>query len=281
MIRWLSVMTIRIAMMSPKTEPTIATVRPVRGADPPRSPIQTRSWTALSSPVSHLVQKRQRARSGQIAVITDVPHLVGWQREEVQRQSGATKGNWDVYYYGPDGGGPLRSNLEVMDYCNAVGIDACDKSYFKWSHQPSQIWTVADPALEDEECEEQSEGALAPTLPRPVCHYTVIAEPTNYDEAAESPQLAEEYKMTRNNIIKVPVSVGTTMGKCKQQEIEADFPYRLLVGSLLFVASRTRPDILYSVIYLSQYNNAHSMKHVHCYCMCCGFYGMKEQDDTF
>uniref|UniRef100_T1ILJ9 Reverse transcriptase Ty1/copia-type domain-containing protein n=1 Tax=Strigamia maritima TaxID=126957 RepID=T1ILJ9_STRMM len=65
-------------------------------------------------------------------------------------------------------------------------------------------------------------------------------------------------------MIKVPVSVGITMGKCKQQEIEADFPYRSLVGSLLFVASRTRPDILYSVIHLSQYNNAHLMKHVKC-----------------
>uniref|UniRef100_T1INS7 MBD domain-containing protein n=1 Tax=Strigamia maritima TaxID=126957 RepID=T1INS7_STRMM len=131
-----------------RPEPTVTAVHPVRGADPPRSPIQTSSRTALSGPVSHLVQKRlhkreyQQTRPGQIAVITGVPHLVGWQREEVQRQSGATKGNWDVYYYGPDGGGPLRSNLEVMDYCNAVGIDACDKSYFKWSHQPSQIWTV-------------------------------------------------------------------------------------------------------------------------------------------
>uniref|UniRef100_T1IUE6 Retroviral polymerase SH3-like domain-containing protein n=1 Tax=Strigamia maritima TaxID=126957 RepID=T1IUE6_STRMM len=58
---------------SPITEPTVTAVHPVRGADPPRSPIQTRSRTALSGPVSHLVQKRlhkreyQQTRPGQIA----------------------------------------------------------------------------------------------------------------------------------------------------------------------------------------------------------------------
>uniref|UniRef100_T1II54 MBD domain-containing protein n=1 Tax=Strigamia maritima TaxID=126957 RepID=T1II54_STRMM len=30
-----------------------------------------------------------------------VPNRPGWEREEEQRQSGATKGQWDVYYYAP------------------------------------------------------------------------------------------------------------------------------------------------------------------------------------
>lgn len=41
-----------------------------------------------------------------------------------------------------------------------------------------------------------------------------------------------------------------------------DFPFRFLIGSLLFLATRTRPDILFAVNLLSQYNEAHTDQHV-------------------
>uniref|UniRef100_T1IRA5 Reverse transcriptase Ty1/copia-type domain-containing protein n=1 Tax=Strigamia maritima TaxID=126957 RepID=T1IRA5_STRMM len=53
-------------------------------------------------------------------------------------------------------------------------------------------------------------------------------------------KLASTYHLVPNKLVKVPVTVG----------------------SLLFLASRTRPDILYSVIALSQYSGAHTSKHV-------------------
>uniref|UniRef100_T1IRR2 MBD domain-containing protein n=1 Tax=Strigamia maritima TaxID=126957 RepID=T1IRR2_STRMM len=41
----------------------------------------------------------------------------GWIREQVQRQSGATAGQWDVYFYPPGQQVKLRSRPEVRSYC--------------------------------------------------------------------------------------------------------------------------------------------------------------------
>uniref|UniRef100_T1IVY9 CCHC-type domain-containing protein n=1 Tax=Strigamia maritima TaxID=126957 RepID=T1IVY9_STRMM len=79
------------------------------------------------------------------------------------------------------------------------------------------------------------------------------------DEAQERPRYKEGDESSGTN-----VSVVTTLGMCKDSELETEFPYRSLVGSLMFLASRTRPDILYSTIYLSQFNNHHSIKHIKC-----------------
>uniref|UniRef100_T1IGT7 MBD domain-containing protein n=1 Tax=Strigamia maritima TaxID=126957 RepID=T1IGT7_STRMM len=60
---------------------------------------------------------------------------------------------------------------------------------------------------------------------------------------------------------KYAVQVGTILEKRKLREVNS-FPYRSLIGSLLFLASRTRPDIAYSVIALSQYSGCHSRANV-------------------
>uniref|UniRef100_T1IK71 CCHC-type domain-containing protein n=1 Tax=Strigamia maritima TaxID=126957 RepID=T1IK71_STRMM len=46
-----------------------------------------------------------------------VPGKSGWIREQVQRQSGATAGQWDVYFYPPGQQVKLRSRPEVRSYC--------------------------------------------------------------------------------------------------------------------------------------------------------------------
>uniref|UniRef100_T1JK14 MBD domain-containing protein n=1 Tax=Strigamia maritima TaxID=126957 RepID=T1JK14_STRMM len=46
-----------------------------------------------------------------------IPNKPGWERVEVQRQSGATKGKWDIYFYAPGCKIPLRSRPELRDYC--------------------------------------------------------------------------------------------------------------------------------------------------------------------
>ena len=75
--------------------------------------------------------------------------------------------------------------------------------------------------------------------------------------------LGLEYGITANAMVKVPVHVGRTFSKpLNVEEEETNFPYRSLVGSLLFLASRTRPDILFPVILLSQYNTGHTTAHV-------------------
>uniref|UniRef100_T1IS24 Reverse transcriptase Ty1/copia-type domain-containing protein n=1 Tax=Strigamia maritima TaxID=126957 RepID=T1IS24_STRMM len=77
-------------------------------------------------------------------------------------------------------------------------------------------------------------------------------------------KLANVFNIVKNEIVKVPVTVGTTLVRCKEGESVEDFPYRSLIGSLMFLASRSRPDILYAVTYLSQFNVLHSGAHVKC-----------------
>ena len=77
--------------------------------------------------------------------------------------------------------------------------------------------------------------------------------------------LAQEYGLSRNNLIKVPMQIGTVIQKpADLASVVSNFPYRSLVGSLLFLATRTRPDILFSIILLSQYNTCHTILHERC-----------------
>uniref|UniRef100_T1IKR9 MBD domain-containing protein n=1 Tax=Strigamia maritima TaxID=126957 RepID=T1IKR9_STRMM len=48
---------------------------------------------------------------------TPVPGKSGWIREQVERQSGATGGQWDVYFNPPGQQVKLRSRPEVRSYC--------------------------------------------------------------------------------------------------------------------------------------------------------------------
>jgi hypothetical protein len=63
--------------------------------------------------------------------------------------------------------------------------------------------------------------------------------------------------------VHLPGNMGQVIRTPKKGDVlNTTFPYRSLIGSLLFLASRTRPDILFSVILLSQYNNEHTDFHV-------------------
>ena len=50
--------------------------------------------------------------------------------------------------------------------------------------------------------------------------------------------------------------------KIEKGEIcESDMKYRNLIGALLYISSSTRPDISYSVNYLSRYQNSYNETH--------------------
>ena len=77
--------------------------------------------------------------------------------------------------------------------------------------------------------------------------------------------LADEYGIVENKMVKVPMHVGTVVQKPSHiSETASKFPYRSLIGSLLFLATRTRPDIMFAVILLSQYNNCFDVTHEKC-----------------
>jgi len=78
-------------------------------------------------------------------------------------------------------------------------------------------------------------------------------------------KLGNDFGLKQNDLIKVPLQVGTVIQKpLDSSEIDSSFPYRSLIGSLLFLATRTRPDIMFAVILMSQYNSCFSLTHEKC-----------------
>ena len=87
---------------------------------------------------------------------------------------------------------------------------------------------------------------------------SIVIHQTDYID-----NVCKDFNIIPNSLVKVPLHVGETYQKpSSSDEEETEFPYRSLVGSLLFLASRTRPDLLFPTILLSQFNTSHSLKHV-------------------
>lgn len=65
----------------------------------------------------------------------------------------------------------------------------------------------------------------------------------------------------------LPMSPGQIIKSgVEEPSVEGKFPYRQLIGSLLFLATRSRPDILFSVTMLAQYNSHPTLTHWHLLC---------------
>ncbi|GBO39994.1 Retrovirus-related Pol polyprotein from transposon RE1 [Araneus ventricosus] len=74
----------------------------------------------------------------------------------------------------------------------------------------------------------------------------------------------EEYKFP---VISLPISKVQVLSKLdspKTSEELLNFPYRNLIGSLEFIALRTRPDIMYAINVLSQFQSNPGIKHWNC-----------------
>uniref|UniRef100_T1J5B8 MBD domain-containing protein n=1 Tax=Strigamia maritima TaxID=126957 RepID=T1J5B8_STRMM len=90
--------------------------------------------------------KTQSAPS-RVAFRTPVPNKVGWEREEVKRQTGITRGKWDVYFYAPGRQASLRSRPEVQEFCEKELRVRYNPNDFNWvpSHE-----TTGHESSEDE-----------------------------------------------------------------------------------------------------------------------------------
>uniref|UniRef100_T1IQZ3 Reverse transcriptase Ty1/copia-type domain-containing protein n=1 Tax=Strigamia maritima TaxID=126957 RepID=T1IQZ3_STRMM len=78
-------------------------------------------------------------------------------------------------------------------------------------------------------------------------------------------KLAKDYGIEENAKIRVPVTPGTTLFKPKEGHTVENFSFRLLVGLLMFLALRDRPDIVFRYIlvaiqYSAQWNL--DLKHI-------------------
>ncbi|BES94054.1 Hydra magnipapillata [Nesidiocoris tenuis] len=73
-------------------------------------------------------------------------------------------------------------------------------------------------------------------------------------------KLLEKYQMTDCKPIGTPMDPKTKLEKatdCDQQS----YPYQNLIGALMYLSVATRPDISYTVSYLSQFNNSFGKEH--------------------
>lgn len=72
-------------------------------------------------------------------------------------------------------------------------------------------------------------------------------------------QLLCKFNMTECKTVDTPME--TKLNVEKSQNVKSNNPYQQLIGSLMYLAILTRPDISYAVGYLSQFNNCHSNEH--------------------
>lgn len=69
-------------------------------------------------------------------------------------------------------------------------------------------------------------------------------------------QLLEKFDMSESHAVETPIECKLNVDK--SNVCEQKLPYQKLIGSLMYLAVLTRPDISYSVSYLSQFNNCYS-----------------------
>uniref|UniRef100_T1IM28 MBD domain-containing protein n=1 Tax=Strigamia maritima TaxID=126957 RepID=T1IM28_STRMM len=128
-------------------------------------------------------------RPTRVAHRTPVPHKPGWEREEVQRQSGATKGQWDVYYYAPGLRTALRSRPDIKAWCEVHLKEKykADEYDFNPTHA---VDSDSDDDVEqprDAEVEPEVDNGEAETYSVRV-YCAKVQEPSTYEEAMSSPE---------------------------------------------------------------------------------------------
>uniref|UniRef100_T1JFV9 MBD domain-containing protein n=1 Tax=Strigamia maritima TaxID=126957 RepID=T1JFV9_STRMM len=124
-----------------------------------------------------------------------IPNKPGWERVEVQRQSGATKGKWDIYFYAPGCKIPLRSRPEFRDYCEQALKIPYNPDEFNWKPSEPLVDTVSQVDTDGDDVAQatvQETDIDADSDPE---RYTVrvylaevVKEPSTFEEAMASPE---------------------------------------------------------------------------------------------
>uniref|UniRef100_T1JBQ0 MBD domain-containing protein n=1 Tax=Strigamia maritima TaxID=126957 RepID=T1JBQ0_STRMM len=162
---------------------------------------QNASQSSSSKPNSEFLIK---SREG------PVPGKSGWIREQVQRQSGETAGQWDVYFYPSGQQVKLRSRPEVRSYCENELNEPYVAADYDWKPSQKPVDTVVqEPSTEQAVVEPQgatdesdnngtSEDSYETYAVR--VYLAEISEPNTYEEAIASPQKAEWVSAMREEL---------------------------------------------------------------------------------
>lgn len=79
------------------------------------------------------------------------------------------------------------------------------------------------------------------------------------DQKSYIQKVLEQFNMTDCKPVSTPLECGMKLEKGDQNDM--DSKYRSLVGSIMYLAVCTRPDIAHAASFLSQFNNCHSETH--------------------
>lgn len=83
----------------------------------------------------------------------------------------------------------------------------------------------------------------------------IYASQTKYTE-----DTLKKFNMDQCRPVSNPMEVGINLKK-REEEKATEYPYQNLIGSLMYLALATRPDISYAVSYLSQFNSCYDQEH--------------------
>lgn len=72
-------------------------------------------------------------------------------------------------------------------------------------------------------------------------------------------QLLQKFNMSQCKTVQTPTE--TKLRTFEDENYVSEFPYQQMIGSLMYLAVLTRPDISFAVGYLSQFNNCHTKEH--------------------
>ena len=74
-------------------------------------------------------------------------------------------------------------------------------------------------------------------------------------------KVLQRFEMSECKPSAIPMQPGLKLKKPEEEERVNNVPYRQLIGALLYLATRTRPDIAFAVNKLAKYNVGHGLQH--------------------
>lgn len=84
--------------------------------------------------------------------------------------------------------------------------------------------------------------------------YVTLSQETYID------QLLNKFHLSDCKTVETPMEVKLNINK-GEVGVNSHMPYQQLIGSLMYLSVLTRPDISYSISFLSQFNNCHTKEH--------------------
>lgn len=92
-------------------------------------------------------------------------------------------------------------------------------------------------------------------------HVNVYKDCITIDQKHFIESILKKYNMTDCSDSNTPMEINLKLSKNVNSNVVQKYPYQQLIGSLMYLSVLTRPDISYSVSFLSQYNNCFDKIH--------------------